>query len=153
MYLIVKRDQLCGLMLRAIVALWFLWIGFLIMGMLGGEGTRVIVYFAAPRLLSAASIASFVLIPLWLWRSLMIRRVFRVGTTTQAEVTEVVERQGIHRVWYRYQWNEQTWMGRNLVKQGRGFQPVKVGERVEVALLSNRPQRSFIASFFRSGEV
>lgn len=146
---ILLRDQLAGLSVRGFVALWLLWLGFVFMGGIGGEGTQVIVAYASPRMLGAAAVGSLIVIPLAFWRISMIRRVFRVGERVQAEVTDVVARQGIHQVWYRYEWNGQTYMGRNLVKQGSDFVPVEQGQYVEIVLLGSRPDRSFIAGFFQ----
>lgn len=87
--------------------------------------------------------------PLLLWRLLTIQRVFRVGKLVSAEVKEVVERQGIHRIWYRFEWDGQSVLGRNMVKQDRKFKAVKVGDTIEVSVLPNRPHRSFSLTLFR----
>ena len=146
---IVRRDQLAGLMIRAIIALWLFWIGFVLMGGIGGEGTQIIVAYAGPRMLIASAVGSLILVPVSFWRISMIRRVFRVGARVQGEVTDIVVRQGIHQVWYRYEWEGKTYMGRNLVKQGTGFVPVEVGQTTEIVLRADRPDRSFVSAFFQ----
>lgn len=149
LFFICKRDQFCGLMLRSVISLWLLWVGFLGVGALGFASSEPIVAYAAPRVLGAAGLVSFVVLPLLLWRMLMIQRVFRVGKTVESVVKEVVERQGIHRIWYRFEWEGQSHLGRNMVKQDRQFKVVKVGDTMEVAVLPNRPQRSFAWPLFR----
>ena len=148
-YSILRRDQFCGLMLRAIVALWLLWLAFGAVFYVGGESARVIVEYGAPRIFWAASLTSVLVFPLLLWRVMMIRRVFRCGKRVSAIVTDAVERQGIHQIWYRYEFKGRTIMGRNLVKQGGNFQSVKSGDRIEVSVLPDRPDRSFSVDLFR----
>lgn len=145
---VLRRDQLSGLQLRLILSLWFLWLGFIAVDLMNLESASVIVAYAAPRVLSAALIATAVIAPLLLWRVMVIQRVFRIGKTVQATVTSVVERQGIHRVWYRYEFNGRPIDGRNLVKQDKTFRAVAAGDVVDIVVNPNRPDRSFIAGFF-----
>ena len=148
LFLISRRDQVCALMLRAVLALWFAWLAFGFVYYLGGDSARVIVDYAAPKLFWAASVASVIGLPLLLWRALMIRNVFRSGQTVSATVTSVLSRQGISQIWYRYQLDNRELIGRNMVKTKGDIAKIEVGSVLQLSVLAHRPNRSFAWDLF-----
>jgi hypothetical protein len=147
--LILQRDQICALIIRGVLALWFLWGGFWLVNYFGNETTQAIVNYGAPRVFIAALFVTIAGMPFTLGRALMIRSVFQHGQTVKGNATNVTVRQGIHQVWYRYSYEEQSLMGRNLIRQNRSFEGVREQQTVQVCVRKNRPGRSFLWDLYR----
>ena len=147
-FFVVQRDQICALMFRAVLAIWFAWLAFGFVYYLGGDSAKVIVEYAAPKLFWAASVSSVIGLPLVLWRAMMIRFVFRTGQTTSAVVTSVLGRQGIYQVWYKYQWDGRALVGRNMVKGKGRVTKLKAGDALQLSVLPHKPNRSFAWELF-----
>ena len=151
---IVKTDYTTGAGIIFLIVFWVFYISLAYLGFTPFDflarlrGMEAPLTDEAPFFLTMAIIGSMIVIPIIIWRVVVIQHVFASGVEVAGHIVHTWLIRGRGRIEYVYDYEGQTYRRGNAVSKNRRTVSLKLGNEVTIVVDPANPKRAFIQELY-----